>query len=207
MLIVFSPMLNLLDKTATKQLALFTIGLYALTYYWDTIWTGTIKGFDGYSWGWFIILYLTGRVIRRLKDAGAIKHKLLPLLCYVIFTAVIVVIAFIQNHIPFGRSLLWVYNCPLVYASSICLFIFFCQLNIGNSSIINFFGRSAFAVLLFHMTLFSLYRYYAKEVYETYNGLACIAMTAAYILIVYLLVTLIDQPRIYIYNHFFKKKS
>ena len=115
--------------------------------------------------------------------------------------------ALIQNQISVGHSLLWVYNCPLVYASSICLFIFFCELHIGCNKIINFLGRSAFAVLLFHMTFFSEYRYFAKEIYYSYNGLACIAMTAVYILFVYLLVTLIDQPRVYTYNHFLNKNK
>lgn len=208
MLIIFSPMLNLfIERTSTKHLALYTIGLYALTYYWDSIWVGTVQGFGSYSWGWFIILYYTGRIIRRLLDEGRLSYKYLSLLCYFFLTANIVVVALIQNHITAGRSLLWVYNCPLVYASSIFLFIFFCQLNIGYNRVINFFGRSAFAVLLFHMALFSSYKYYAKEIYESYNGLACIVITSVFILLVYLLASLIDQPRVYIYNHFLNKNK
>ena len=68
MLMIFTPILNVfIENTTTKKLAIYTACLYLLSIYWNSILVGTISGFDGYSWGWFIILYFTGCVIRRLE--------------------------------------------------------------------------------------------------------------------------------------------
>lgn len=207
MLMLFSPIINVfIDGTSTRKLVHYTIGLYLLSYYWSSIWVGTVMGFDGYSWGWFIILYLTGRIIRRMNEGNKLASKSKALFGYIGFTIAIVAVAFLQNFIPVGRSLLWVYNSPLVYASSICLFMFFCQLHISSSKVINFFAASAFAVLLLHMSLFAQYQNICKSIYCKYDGVVCIGITLCFILCVYLFSTIIDQPRKILYSLFFKKK-
>lgn len=201
MLMVFSPILNsYVEKITTKRLFFYTLGLYALSYYWSSLWVGTIAGFDGYSWGWFVILYLSGQIIRRLKDEKRLPSRVIMLLSYLSLTVFVVVIAFVQNYVPIGRSLMWVYNSPLVYTSSVCLFAFFCQLHIAYNKIINWLAASAFAVLLFHMSLFKTYQSICKWIYDNYNGIACIAASCGFIIALYLIVTLLDQPRKFIFD-------
>lgn len=207
MLMVFSPILNsYVEKITTKRLFFYTLGLYALSYYWSSLWVGTIAGFDGYSWGWFVILYLSGQIIRRLKDEKRLPSRVIMLLSYLSLTVFVVVIAFVQNYVPIGRSLMWVYNSPLVYTSSICLFAYFCQLQIAYNKIINWLAASAFAVLLFHMSLFKTYQGICSIIYDNYNGIVCIAVSLGFIIVLYLIVTLLDQPRRFIFDFISKYK-
>jgi hypothetical protein len=203
MLMVFSPILNsYVEKITTKRLFYYTLGLYALSYYWSSLWVGTIAGFDGYSWGWFVILYLSGQIIRRLKDEKRLPSRVIMLLSYLSLTVFVVVIAFVQNYVPIGRSLMWVYNSPLVYTSSVCLFAYFCQLHIAYNKIINWLAASAFAVLLLHMQFMGIYQEICKCIYMNNSNFRCISLTALFVILVYFITTIIDQPRKKLFEFF-----
>ena len=203
MLMLFSPVLNaFIEKSPTRFLIIYTAGLYIISYYWSSIWN-MIGGFGGYSWGWFIILYFTGRIINRLNTEKRLPAKWKMLLVYFILSVLMVLIALSQNKIPIGRSLLWVYDFPLVYFSSICLFMFFViPPNLDTSKVINWLAKSAFAVLLLHMSFFSEYHTICKIIYNAFDGVGCILMTFIAICVVYLSVTIIDQPRQFLYKYF-----
>lgn len=204
MLMLFSPVLNaFIDKTPTRFLIIYTATLYIISYYWSSIWINLIGGFGGYSWGWFIILYFTGRILNRLNAENRLPAKWKTLFIYFVLSALMVLIALLQNKIPVGRSLLWVYDFPLVYFSSIYLFMFFAiPPYLDISKVINWLAKSSFAVLLFHMSFFSEYHAICRTIYEAFDGVACIMMTFIIICLVYLSITIIDQPRQLIYKYF-----
>lgn len=199
MLMLFSPALNVfVEKYSIRYIVSFTLVLYALAYWWNTVFP-TVAGFGGYSWGWFLILYLTGRVIRNYTDRHAINWRY-ALLGYILGTFMLVGLAIMQNFYPFGKSLIWSYDFPLIYLSSICLFLCFVKLDIGYSRVINWLAASAFAVLLLHVSPFCRYNEICKSIYEHYSGISCVLLTALYIMAIYLTATIIDQLRLFLYK-------
>lgn len=192
-LMLLSPMLNaFVERKPARLLAVYTLGLYLIAYLWNIIFQ-CIQGFDGYGWGYFIVLYLTGAVIRK----WVAEHKVNKSLCltgYVMCTLSIVGVALLQNYVPVGQSLLWAYNSPLVLCSSVCLFLFFTSLHINPSHIINKLAASSFAVLLFHMSSFAGYFKVCKYVYTRYDDFMVIIVTALVVLGYYLAAFLLDQP-------------
>lgn len=203
LLMLFSPILNAFcDKYSTRQIAILTLSIYALSYFWSSIFQGTISGFGGYSWGWFLILYLTGRVIRRYTDSHQCNGDYY-LIGYFFLTGIIVGIALLQNKYPIGTSLLWSYDFPLVYVSSICLFMYFVKKDIGHVKWINWLAASSFAVLLFHVAPFARYKETNQYIFENYSGLKCVLFTALCVLGYYMVATLIDQLRILIFKRIY----
>lgn len=170
LLMLFSPMLNAFcEKYSGKQLLYFTLCLYIVSYTWTNVIQGTINGFGGYSWGWFLILYLTGRFIRHWSDKSQYR-KNYCLLGYIISTVFIVAIALVQNYLPIGRSLIWSYDFPVIYISSVCLFMYFIRLEIRYNKFVNWLAASSFAVLLFHVAPFAGYNRINQFIYENYSG-------------------------------------
>lgn len=206
MLMLFCPVLNaFIEKTSTRHLIIYTTALYIISFYWTNIWINKIGGFGGYSWGWFIILYVTGGIIKRINEKHRLPLKRKSIFGYLTATGILVFIAFVQSIVPIsrGRDLMWDYCNPIIYFSSISLFIFFITPpNIGTSKVINWLAKSAFAVLLLHMSFFSEYHAICRTIYEAFDGVACIMMTFIIICLVYLSITIIDQPRQLIYKYF-----
>lgn len=206
MLMLFSPVFNaFIEKTATRYLIIYTTALYIISFYWTYIWINKIGGFGGYSWGWFIILYITGSIIKRMNENHCLPSKRKSIFGYLIATGLLVFIAFIQSITPIsrGRDLMWDYSNPIIYFSSISLFVFFITPpQMGTSKVINWLAKSAFAVLLLHMSFFSEYHTICKIIYNAFDGVGCILMTFIAICVVYLSVTIIDQPRQFLYKYF-----
>lgn len=198
-LMLISPMLNCFieDKTI-KQLAIYTSVLYVITYLWNTVFQ-CIQGFDGYGWGFFIILYLIGAIINKWEEIHKV-NRVGCLVGYIVCTIAIVTIGLIQNYIPVGQSLLWAYNCPLVLCSSICLFLFFISLDIKNNIVINTLASSSFAVLLFHLSSCSQYFNVCGYIYTTYQGVMVLFLTLVVVIVYYLIALLLDQPRKILFN-------
>lgn len=205
MLMLLSPILNAFcGKYNIKQIVKLTLAVYALSYFWSTIMQGTISGFGGYSWGWFILLYLTGRILRKYTDNNTYKKRYF-LIGYFILTLAIVFFAFVQNFIPVGKSLLWNYDNPLIYLSSICLFLCFVKMDIGYVKWINWLASSSFAVLLLHVAPFAQYDKVNQYLYDNYSGVVYIIFTGIIIIAYYMVAVLLDQPRIYLFGKIFKK--
>lgn len=123
-----------------------------------------------------------------------------------VLTALLVLIAIIQNYFPIGKSLVWNYDFPVIYVSSICLFLFFVKLDIGHISCINWLAASSFSVLLFHVAPFAKYQYVNRLVSERFTGITFIIVTALVVVGYYLVAAIVDQIRILVFNKFYSKK-
>ena len=198
-LMLLSPILNsFIEGKSVKQLALHTLGLYAIAFVWTNLW-GCVDGFSGYSWGFFIILYLTGATIRKWSTAHSVR-KSYCFMGYLICSILTVIIAIIQSRYPIGQSLIWVYDFPIVYVSSVCLFLFFVQMNIESSRVINTIASSSFAVLLFHMSACSQFKVVCQYIFEHFNGGVVILLTTCAVVLYYVISMLLDQPRKYLFK-------
>lgn len=204
-LMLFSPILNAFcDKYTTRQIAILTLVIYVLSYFWQVVFQNVLSGFGGYSWGWFVLLYLTGRVIRKYTDKHEYK-SLNYLYGYIFLTLGVVGLALIQNIYPVGKSLMWSYDFPLIFISSICLFMYFVKIEIGHVKLINWLAASSFAVLLFHVAPFASYNKIIKFIFDNYSGIFCLSLTALSVVAYYLIAVFVDQIRIYIFKRIYKE--
>ena len=198
-------MLNsFIEKVTLRNLAVYTGLIYAVSYVWSNVFQ-TVTGFGGYSWGFFIVLYLTGAVIAKWnkKHNTSIRTALIG---YLTCTLSIVGIAVLQIRFDYGRSLLWSYDSPLVMASSICLFLFFSNLKMKHNKVVNFIGGSTLAILLLHMSPDSGYFKWHRQIFNTMSGFEVIVSSGVVIVVYFVAAILLDQPRKWISNLFFAKK-
>ncbi|MCM1501090.1 MAG: acyltransferase [Bacteroidales bacterium] len=207
LLMMFSPLLNAwLQQTSKKHIFFWIVALYVITYYWSIIWSLNI-GFGGYSFGFFIILYAIGHLIRRCKESTPpiSPYKYLFLAGYIFCVIVLLIVSRMQYTYPVFKSLLWSYDCPIVLLQSIFLFMFFSNLNIQNNKVINFIGKSSFAVLLVHVSPVSTYNNWLQQIDENYQGVYFILLTVCVILGYYIVAVFIDQLRLYLWNKYLKR--
>lgn len=197
-------MLNsFIDKANLRNLAVYTVLVYAVSYVWSNVFQ-TVNGFGGYSWGFFIVLYLTGAIIAKWNK----KHntsKRTALIGYLICTLSIVGMAVLQIRFDYGRSLLWSYDSPLVMASSICLFLFFSNLKMKHNKVANFIGGSTLAILL-HMSPESGYFEWHRQIFNTMSGFEVIVSSSVVIIAYFMAAVLLDQPRKWLSDMFIAKK-
>lgn len=109
---------------------------------------------NGYNVVQFIYLYYIARYLKVTKDKkyyGTVKRY--SLLLYILLSLLLAgcfIIAGITEH-PMSSFRWFAYNNPLVLLSSICLFIWFAELNIKNM-IINTAASCVFGIYLLHTT-------------------------------------------------------
>lgn len=199
LLMLFSPILNSwLKSSSTQQIALLTILLYGITYYWGIVWKDS-HGFGGYSFGFFIILYIVGHLIARYRECHT-PNKWMCLSGYLACVTLLLLISAIQFKYPLFTSLIWNYDCPIVFAESIFLFMFFTCVDIGSNRFVNWVGRSCFAVLLLHITPCSTYLQWLQQVSEQTSGIVTIMWYALIVITYYLAAILLDQCRLFLWN-------
>ena len=117
-----------------------------------------------------------------------------------------VVIRFILSCLGISSSIYGYLN-PIVILMSIYLFLFFKKIDIGYSKVINFFSASAFSIYLFHCNV--LLGSKVAEMWVAINSyfgvFSSIFIAMLSFLVIYLVCTLVDQVRIFIYRHFIEK--
>ena len=149
------PFLNLLIQTMNSKLHLRLILLCLLVY--SVI--GTIPKITlGVNYvSWFVVLYFIASYIRLYRFPIKISNRnwgWLTLLSILISMASVVFMAwlstvFVNKNIP----VFWFVadsNHIMALVTALCSFMFFKDLNIGYSKVINLIGASTFGVLLIH---------------------------------------------------------
>ena len=200
LLMLSSPILNAYIEQATSKQLIVSLGLiYLFTYYSGIVWN-EFHGCSGYAAGWFVILYLTGATLRKTKHVHGKIGRYKWLLGYVLMTFLIVSVALLQYSIPYGRSMLWSYECPLVYFSSVCFFLFFVHWDLQFCRLVNRLAASSFAVLLFHIQPFSHYGEVCQYINQHTIGFLTVCALIPCVLGCYLLATVLDQVRIWTFT-------
>lgn len=200
LLYIFSPVLNAFVKCADKKVfASFLLVFFTFEFIYG--WHGGVENFGcGYSALSFFGLYLLSRYINLYCENKSSKSPTCYFLFYLflsLFTTLIVCMSLWFYHNNTGKYIS--YNCPLVIASSISLFLFFKNIKIDNKKI-GYFSSSALSVYLIHQhpIAWDLYR----NTFIFLNDKFCVCL---FVLIVFLLLViffiacvLIDKVRIFI---------
>lgn len=207
-LYILSPVLNSFCKEENKKslrLVLFAFFLFQTVYGWLTPGAKFIE--EGYSTISFIGLYLLARYVR-LYTPSFTKYSIRKDLLIVITSILMLTLGEclrIKYHVPITMM---AYTNPLVIFISLYTLILFSKFNIQNKTI-NWIAASSFAVFLLH-TNYNVCKPYFKEhirgIFESFNGVQCILLILVYLISIYVIAIVFDQPRKWFFNKYLKTK-
>lgn len=215
LLMLFAPIFNSwLSATDNRSLVRFIIVMLVVQLLGNVL-LQIIGGFgSGYSVLSFIVLYCLGAYFRKHTAYLRVSPKVLCIV-YLVMAAMTGAVMSVTTA-NLGPSLLYdainrfcyVYNSPLVIAQSVTLFLLFAQMKI-QSRIINYMAGSAFAVYLFHCSglVAPIYKNLASSIYQNYSGLAYWCFIAGFIVTVFAIAVLLDQPRRAIWSYISRRVS
>ena len=152
--------LNNLDDNTFKKFVIIIMMFFSV---WPTIleFGSTLVGGDfggmntigiggsqnGYTIVNFVLMYILGAYLRRIKTQKASSYYLIRLLiCWVLQFA----LSYTATIVGIGTGNIWAYCNPFVIMSAVCSFMFFKGLTIQNKYI-NELAKASFTVYLLHM--------------------------------------------------------
>ena len=153
----------------------------------------------GYSTISFMGLYLLARYFAKyplkITTSYARQYYLLFFILSVLFMAIACLVA-TKYKIPIVTPM-FQYDQPLVIVASLSLVVYFSKLTF-QSPVVNWIAASSFAVFLLHTNPNLCEQYYVpivKTFYNCYNGINCIIAIFVFLIAVYVMAVLVDQPR------------
>ena len=165
-LYILSPLINaFLDKSTKRQLELFLVFFYIFQTVWGWLTKASAFVVDGYSTFSFVGLYVLARYLR-LYGSSFARHDLSVYLASVVLNSGLYYLSLKIPHIP-G---VYTYANPFVIAGAAGLLLWFSELRISLNRIINFVGKSCFAVFLLHSNPNIGEPVYKRFIVETYNS-------------------------------------
>lgn len=197
-LYLVSPILNSFAETATKkQFTAVLIALYLFQCYFSWL-TNAVDYYNGYSIVLFCILYLTAR-FARLYPIGVMDRHYLRIYLSILLTMTVIVFAGLRFTGTALRMLR--YDNPLVIASSLCMVVALSKWRFRNK-VINSIALSCFAVYIIHFNPL-IFPYFTDAVMYLWNNMSGFAVAAgifAYLIMVFLLCSVVDRLRIITWN-------
>lgn len=200
LLFIMAPILNsYIDNTTQRQHGLILVGFYIFQtiYSW---FSGAAVFFDhGYSTISFMGLYLLARYFAKypMKITSYARHfYLLFFLLSVLFMA-IGCFAATKYGLSAVSGRIFQYDQPLIIVASMSLIIYFSKLSF-RSRIVNWIAASSFAVFLLHTNpnlCEQIFVPIVKTLYNSYSGIRCIIAIFVFLIAVYMVAILMDQPR------------
>ena len=210
LLFIISPILNAFVECADKNTfrnVLTGFFLFQTIYAWGFVAVNAFAG--GYSTISFMGLYLLARYVNvhnpKWSQMSKSKDLLVIVACPIFMAAFSFATAYVGH--PVEGKFHGSYICPLVIVLSLFMVILFNKLHI-QSKLINWVAASCFAVYLFHTHITIFYDYFKPAVatlYSQYDGILCLIVIGAFLLSVFVVALILDQPRKYMWNLIAKK--
>lgn len=199
---LFIPFLNILTEMMTEKQHVLLVGLCFFIY---TI-LPSIKFSVSFNYvTWFIVIYFIASYIRCYQSELFSSKKLWGILTFVsllVSWASVIALTYIGEWIKYpALSYFFVADSNKILAviTAVCTFIYFKNLNIKNSKIINKIAASCFGVLLIHANSDLMRTWLWKDTLKNvnyYNSPYLILHAIGSVLIVYMICTVIDLIRI-----------
>ena len=201
---LFIPFLNILIHNLTEKQHILLLVLFGGIY----VFFGTFKFIGTLEMnyiGWFSVLYLIAAYIRRYPKEIFDRKKFWTYALVVMFVMDWISIiggAFIGEH--FGQKNYTYYlltdgNAIFAVTTAICIFMFFKNLKIKYTPVINWFGASTFGVLLLHTASDGERAWLWKTVFNcvaTYEKPYWLLHLLVVPIVVFVICTVIDKLRI-----------
>lgn len=214
-LFIIGPVLNtFLDYASEKQIKSVVIAffLFQSTYGW--IGGGSRFFVNGYGPLSFIGLYLLANYTRRVSTIGRSvlfnfpKHIYLLIYFVSAILNTLISLAFLRAGRDFGQ-IIYAYCNPLIIIGALSLFLFFSKLRIKQNSFINWLGASSFSVYLLHsqINLRDVFTQVIVKLDSMFIGVFSVGVVFLFLLVTFLVSVIVDQIRIWIWNHIDKHWS
>lgn len=200
LLYIMAPILNAyIDGATQRQHGLLLVWFYVFQTIYSWLSGAAVFFEHGYSTISFMGLYLLARYFAKypLKITSYNRHYYLFFFLFsVLFMAVVCLVSTKLNINAVGGRM-FMYDQPLVIVASLSLIVYFSKLSF-RSPVVNWIAASSFAVFLLHTNPNLCKQYFVPTVntlYSTYNGITCIVAIFAFLIAVYVVAVLADQPR------------
>lgn len=201
----FIPFLNILIKGMNKRLHLTLVCLCLAVY---SLPTQIFMDVSFNYVGWFMVIYLIASYFRLYPPQWSINTPKTALLAFLLLTlSLLSVWGWAQYCIFRGREPSFFFfvadsNKPLAVATAVALFLFFKNLKIGYSRVINTIAASAFGVLLIHANSDAMRQWLWKDTLNNVGhfeqGICLYVVTG--VTAIYIACTLIDFLRIHLFE-------
>lgn len=198
-LCILAPILNaFIDVGNERNLRRLVFWFFAFQIFFGWISNAAPFIMGGYSAFSFIGLYLLARYVRLYPPRWAKRSRGFDLAVFSVIIIGDAALCYGFSYMGFGgHSWVLSYISPTVIASALFLLLFFSKLRL-QSKAVNFVAASSFAVFLLHTNpniCLQYFKPFAQSLYADYSGLTFLALTALFVLSVYVVAVLIDQPR------------
>lgn len=212
-LYIITPALNALaEKISKRQLEYFLISFYLFQTLYSV--RGSAAFIEsGYSTFSFIGLYMIGRYLNKYGLSNISNSKLFAgVVIPIILTSSVYFFDASKDTFIFSGMCLSYAN-PIMIIAAAALTLFFGRLNVRYNRYINFISASAFAAYLFHYDphILDYFCTISQKIYADFNGLCCIGLEVAFIISVFIISVILDQPRKYLWKKIneliFRQKS
>lgn len=204
-LMLVAPMINAYIRNISRQTFEKVIVMYfifLIFYGYFPAYRNMIAG--GFSTIMFIGLYLLARYVSIYRAKICIPSYCFSICAVCIFLNTIIFIIF--KKYGTGQQLLEFIN-PLNILAASALTFGFAGLKIKYKKWINFVGASVFAVYLLHNSNPRLYKGLMSHLNAEYPGVGYFFMAAVAIICIFILATLLDQIRIYLWNRVISRRK
>lgn len=201
----FIPFLNILIKGMNKRQHLTLVCLCLAVYSLPAQFF--MKVSFNYV-GWFMVIYLTASYFRLYPPQWSSNTKKTSLLAFTFLAlSLLSVLAWPQYCIFRGREPSFFFfvadsNKPLAVATAVALFLFFKNLKIGYSRVINTIAASAFGVLLIHANSDAMRQWLWKDLLDNIGHFeqGVYLYVVASVATIYTICTIIDILRIHLFE-------
>lgn len=207
-LYILSPILNVfIESTPTKKIWTVLAAFFIFEIIWgDTLSTAFIA--CGYSTFSFIGLYVLTGFLRKLNIEISSAKLIAGIIAITVINSTLYIF-FARLNLIAIRDIILNYINPLVIASAAITLILFIRISPPTIKSIShivtqIFAPSCFAAYLLHTgTTYALSKYCkgVSIIYNEYSGCTTIAMIILYIIMVFIMAIIIDQPRKLLWKH------
>lgn len=205
-LYILAPVLNVFCEKSTRAqfkvviLAFFAFQtIYGLSYSVSFICSGN----STFS---FIGLYLLARYLNFYKPAICKWGGVLFILSVILDTVACHALVCVGFESLAG--VIYANINPLVIIGACGLLLWFANLRIKNSQLINWFGASSFAVYLLHANPFCGVSYFQpliRHLYSLWSGIPCLSIIGMTLIAIFLIAVILDQPRKWLWSKIARK--
>lgn len=206
----FAPVLNYFAENASKQqFAITIIACLILQSLYGWISPKEMGFLEGRSPFSFFILYLLARYIHLHAEHLRNLNKKRCSVFFVLTVSITAAIAFVSyfKGIPYIIDTIFKFSSLLTIAASVLVVVFFYQWKIRYSKLINWIGRSCFAVFLVHCFPYfsdNIFHSTIMNLYNQFTGITFAVLVALFVISIYILSILMDQLRILIWNSIYR---
>ena len=221
-LMIISPLLNQFRQLDAKVQKNVLLSFFAFEAIIGWVAGGSRFFVSGYGPLHLMGIYLLGQYLhytlpeeQKRNWFERVLHKLLNLSSgwnMLLFLFMIVLIT-VQGMIDlkylngFWSNTVLAYSSPFVVIASVFLFLSFERMSVRKSKVINWFGASSFAVYLLHCDPIVRERLFIpiiQKINDVYSGVSVYALVFCFLVVLFLIACIIDQIRLFTWNHLSK---